>query len=735
MAPDHDQLIARYLAGDRDAALLKQLTAALADDAELRAELRDELALDRMARTLAWRPLDPGGVLEAIAAKRSATLEQHVMAQIGASRAAPISRWRPATVSATAAATAAAAVLAASVLVAVLVLAPRTPPAPEFFASLRPLEGVRWSTTLPRSASDPTRLGSGVIDVAAGRVEVAFDNAARLLVEGPAQIELLAPLRVRLHHGRLTTDIPPGAHGFTVATAGLQVIDLGTEVGIEAGRDGRTEVQVYQGAVDLVFAGHPAVADAVHLGAGMARHVDPASGRMEEIPFAAGRFARLGSGHALTLDITDVIGGGDGRGSATHEGIDPALGVLTSGPSRGVVRADGMFHALPGQPFLDGTFVPRGGNAATTISTTGLSAHFDLAGGATYDLIRRGGFMIRPPDAGATVMTRSPTVINGVDHAGMGHGLIGIHSNAGVTIDLRAVTQEYGRFPVRFTSVVANTARRHAAPALSTARGAFEAAGVSGTRWTPLDIQQAEASSGTTLNVRPDGSVLASTPAATDTYTVTCATGLGRLTALKLEVLPDPSLPCAGPGANGNGNFVLTRLRVALTNGNERREIDPIGAVADFSQGGWPVAAAVIGSGPTGWGVVPETGRAHTAVFFLNHTSVPSGARVVVSLAQLCAEWDHHLIGRFRLSVTDDGDPARGLVVGAGSFLVLVDGELVQRVVVPQADQAPARIDVLLSPSNRFLTLVSSDGGYGNGCQWTTLGDPRLHLGESGTRR
>jgi hypothetical protein len=725
MAPDHDALISRYLAGARDATLLKELGAVLADDAELRAELRDELALDRMARTLAWSPLDPGGVMEAIAAKRSATLERQVMAQIGGAAAASRRSWRWG---------ATAAALLVATFAAMGVAASQRPPTPAIFASLHPLAGVRWTSTLVAAAGEHTRLGAGMIDLAAGRAEIAFDNGARLLLEGPARAELLAPLRIRLHHGRLTTDIPPAAHGFTVVTTGLQVVDLGTEVGIEAARDGRTAVQVYQGAVDLVLPAHP-TADAVHLVAGMARRVDAAAGRIEEAAFEPGRFARLASGQALTLDVADLIGGGDGRGSATDEGIDPALGLLASGPSRGTVRGDGAFHALPGHPFLDGTFVPRGGGS-TIISTTGLSARFALAGGATYDLIRRGGFMIRPPDSGYKVMSRSPSIIGGIDHAGLGHSLVGIHTNAGVTFDLRAIAQEHGRVPVRFSTVVANTAPRHAAPALSTARGAFEALGAAdGTRWTPLEVRQAAAASGTVLTLRPDGSVLASAPAATDSYTVTCMTGLGRLTALKLEVLPDPSLPANGPGANGNGNFVLTRLRVGLMSGRERHALDPIGAVADFSQSGWPIAAAVIGTGPTGWGVVPETGRAHTAVFFLDHTPVPSGARVVVTLDQLCAEWDHHLIGRFRLSATDDPDPARGLVVGAGSFLVLVDGELAQRVVVPQADQTPARIEVPLSPSNRFLTLVSSDGGYGNGCQWTTMGDPRLHLAETGPQR
>lgn len=718
MAPDHDQLIARVMAGDRDPALLKRLVAALEDDAELRAELRDHAALERMARTLAWAPLNPDTVMEAIAAKRSATLEQQVMASISPRRR---THWRWAA--------AALLLIALGALTVVATLRDQPAPAVEVgdFARLRHVQNVRWASAL--TPADGARLRPGVLDLAGGVIEVVSDNAARVLIEGPARVELISAMRLRLHHGRLTTDIPPSAHGFTVVTPGAQVVDLGTEVGIEVGRDGQAHVQVFSGAVDLALDGRPAGSISGRIIAGMARRVDPGAGRIVETAFDPGRFLRPGAGHGLTLDAADLIAGGDGRGSATQDGIDPLEGALVTGPSRAGRAGGGTFHPLPGLPFIDGAFVPRAGEAATVITSTGLDYRFDLAGGGLYDLIRRGGFLIRPPDAGYKVMSRSPTVIDGVDHATIGHNLIGMHTNAGVTLDLHALAAHHGRRAVRFTTVVANTAPRHAAPAPATVRATFEQQ-ISAIPWIPLSVRQATSAAGTRLTPESDGSLVASEPAPTDTYTVTCATSLRRLTALRLEVLPDPRLPRGGPGAYGNGNFILTRLRVALTGLGGRQELTPIGAVADFSQNGWPIAAAVTGKGPNGWAVVPETGRPHTAVFLLDHTTIPTDARIEVVLAQLSTEYDYHLIGRFRLSATDDPDPLRGLVVGAGSFLVLIDGQLAQRVVVPQAEQSPARIDIPLLPTQRFLTLVSSDGGYGNGMQWTTLGDPRLHLSE-----
>ena len=81
--------------------------------------------------------------------------------------------------------------------------------------------------------------------------------------------------------------------------------------------------------------------------------------------------------------------------------------------------------------------------------------------------------------------------------------------------------------------------------------------------WTPLDPQALRSSHGTVLSRLPDASILASGPApATESYRVRAATALSRITGIRLEVLPDPTLPQGGPGRDYYGNFVLTGLTV-----------------------------------------------------------------------------------------------------------------------------------------------------------------------------
>ena len=83
--------------------------------------------------------------------------------------------------------------------------------------------------------------------------------------------------------------------------------------------------------------------------------------------------------------------------------------------------------------------------------------------------------------------------------------------------------------------------------------------------WTPLPITRATATNGVTLTVLPDGSVLASGPNPKLTsYTVTTATTLQGITGLRLEALPDSSLPKGGPGRDGYGHFRVTGLHVGI---------------------------------------------------------------------------------------------------------------------------------------------------------------------------
>ena len=72
---------------------------------------------------------------------------------------------------------------------------------------------------------------------------------------------------------------------------------------------------------------------------------------------------------------------------------------------------------------------------------------------------------------------------------------------------------------------------------------------------------QRTSSGGATLTVQADGSVLAGGKnPSPDTYTIVAETDLERITGVRIEVLPDPSLPAGGPGRCFNGNLALAEV-------------------------------------------------------------------------------------------------------------------------------------------------------------------------------
>jgi hypothetical protein len=181
--------------------------------------------------------------------------------------------------------------------------------------------------------------------------------------------------------------------------------------------------------------------------------------------------------------------------------------------------------------------------------------------------------------------------------------------------------------------------------------------------WTVLDATSLKSSGGATLTKEKDGAILASgNNPPQDTYTVTANTTLNGITAIRLEVLADSRLPGKGPGRAPNGNFVLHEFRVTAAPMGEPAKavkVDLHNATADFSQVGFLVGGAIDNNPATGWAIVPQTGRSHTAIFELKKPlSLPKGAVLTFTMEQKFAGKLHN-IGRFRISVTTAKPPVR----------------------------------------------------------------------------
>lgn len=82
-----------------------------------------------------------------------------------------------------------------------------------------------------------------------GRALLAFNSGATVLLEGPARFRLESSNRLFLHEGRLVSEVPLPAQGFTVNTPSLTAVDLGTRFGITVAAGGISELHVMEGLV------------------------------------------------------------------------------------------------------------------------------------------------------------------------------------------------------------------------------------------------------------------------------------------------------------------------------------------------------------------------------------------------------------------------------------------------------------------------------------------------------
>jgi hypothetical protein len=153
---------------------------------------------------------------------------------------------------------------------------------------------------------------------------------------------------------------------------------------------------------------------------------------------------RLGRLRGEPLDLADLVGGGNGL-----SGGEPGLGIDVRSGKPQDRRLGDLDDIRPGEfvpvawPAIDGVFVPAAGE--TRISSAGhVAGGLPTNGGKAWDAIRNG-----------PVNSQFSTRLGAIDYAAPGHSMIGLHANAGITFDLRAIREMAKTdFPISFSTVV-----------------------------------------------------------------------------------------------------------------------------------------------------------------------------------------------------------------------------------------------------------------------------------------
>ena len=192
--------------------------------------------------------------------------------------------------------------------------------------------------------------------------------------------------------------------------------------------------------------------------------------------------------------------------------------------------------------------------------------------------------------------------------------------------------------------------------------GRWEQRVLAGASWTPLDFAEMKSDGGATFTKEPDGSVVVTgTSAPVDNYKLTATSPLRGVTAVRLEVLPDPRLPENGPGRGAGGNFILTRFTVGTApkaNAGQAMPVELTSPQASVEQQGWTVAGTLDDRNDTGWGIGGYAGRPAAATFF-SRAQIAGGDENVLTftLEHQAAAQAQHTIGRFRIWVTNALNP------------------------------------------------------------------------------
>lgn len=209
--------------------------------------------------------------------------------------------------------------------------------------------------------------------------------------------------------------------------------------------------------------------------------------------------------------------------------------------------------------------------------------------------------------------------------------------------------------------------------------------------WTPLVPATMAALSGTVLTTRADGAILATgLNPNTETYTLTFSGLPVGVTAIRIDVLPDDSLPQRGPGRAGNGNFVLSELTIRTKLGDVETVVPLQSATATYEQTGaaganpwgkWAVAAVIDGDekGKTwGWAVMEQVGRPQAAVFeTVADLTLGEGGTLTMQLDQNLDNPSHN-IGCFRISAATSQRPLKAgeqLPASIAAITEIIEGQ------------------------------------------------------------
>lgn len=281
------------------------------------------------------------------------------------------------------------------------------------------------------------------VSLLSGVLKMQFDNGVQVVVEGPAVFSIEAYERMRLTSGKLYAKVPKQGIGFRVNTPTCGVIDLGTEFGMDVNSRGETSVHLIKGKASLVTSAQQRLQQSRILQETQAASVTSA-GVIEPAAFQNRRFIRdfdsdsqiLWNGE--NLDLAAIAAGGTGLQRIVNRGVDLLTGQLAEGNTEERDQgALGNYVLASSIRYVDGVFVPDGGNGPVQLTSAGHT--FNEFGDTTGQYFMNIGsysevYMVKSTGSGYTSIH-----LPGFSDENAAN--LCLHANAGVTFDLQKIRE------------------------------------------------------------------------------------------------------------------------------------------------------------------------------------------------------------------------------------------------------------------------------------------------------
>ncbi|MFG0255649.1 MAG: hypothetical protein ACF787_11245 [Rhodopirellula sp. JB053] len=302
------------------------------------------------------------------------------------------------------------------------------------------------------------------IDVRKGLVELEYYSAAKIILHGPCKFVTSGANSGRLEEGRITGRVA-GEH-FHLTTPTATVVDLDTELAVSLNHIAETDVHVFNGTVEVSpdasgESSQPTVSLTEGMSARVSDHGTIEPTVMSSTELFVREFPNSLRSDPAELSLVDVVC----ATSLFDNNLSTAIGPDTGAPDRrpwqtptgpGHRFASGL-QETRWHPFIDSVFIPWLNGIETEIDSSGTLVNLPQCTGRTWGPIwaRR---KINDVQLNYRVKDFWGTLTLGVVMERLSQcdsGMIGLHANVGLTIDLDAIRQ-LDRRPTRFVGVVAN---------------------------------------------------------------------------------------------------------------------------------------------------------------------------------------------------------------------------------------------------------------------------------------